>query len=152
MEARVQEEGRECVKVLTRINEDLMLLNGKVTRRKTELTVLEKKVQKQNKKLLKLPEWLEAILDHVGDLEEVEEWDKRIWALERKVVRNLFVSIYFLLTSNSFFPRTLILLTHVLTFAMISPHVLFPLFHFTFTIHTETKPSRTLVKSIQAID
>ena len=37
-------------------------------------------------------------------------------------VRNSFVSIYFS-TSNSFFPQTLILLTHVLTFAMISPHV-----------------------------
>ena len=55
------------------------------------------------------------------------------------LVRNPFVSIYFL-TSNSFFPRTLILLTHVLTFAMLSPYVLSPLFHFASTIHTKSKP------------
>ena len=35
------------------------------------------------------------------------------------------------------------LLTHVLTFAMISPHVLFPLFYFAFTIHTKSEPLRT---------
>ena len=58
-----------------------------------------------------------------------------------------FLSIF--LTSNSFFPRTLILLTHVLTFAMISPHVLFPLFHFAFTIHTESKRLRTTAKLIR---
>ena len=40
-----------------------------------------------------------------------------------------FLSIF--LTSNSFFPQTLILLTHVLTFAMTSPHVL-PLISFRF--------------------
>ena len=51
---------------------------------------------------------------------------------------HLFLSIF--LTLNSFFPQTLILLTHALTFAMTSPHVLFPLFHFTFTIHTKSKP------------
>ena len=53
-----------------------------------------------------------------------------------------FLSIF--PTSNSFFPRTLILLTHVLTFAMISPHVLFPLFHFAFTIHTKSEPLRNI--------
>ena len=52
----------------------------------------------------------------------------------------LFLSIF---SSNSFFPRTLILLTHVLTLAMISPHVLSPLFHLAFTIHTKSEPLRT---------
>ena len=61
-----------------------------------------------------------------------------------------FLSIF--LTLNSFFPRTLILLTHVLTLTMISPHVFFPLFHFTFTIHTKYKPLRTSAKSIQTIN
>ena len=53
---RVHEEGRECIKVLGRIDEDLSLLNSKVTHWKVVLVVLEKKVQKQNKKLLKLIE------------------------------------------------------------------------------------------------
>ena len=57
-----------------------------------------------------------------------------------------FLSIFH--TSNSFFPRTLTLLTHVLTLAMISPHVLSPLFHFAFTIHTKSEPLRTSAKSI----
>ena len=61
----------------------------------------------------------------------------------------LFLSIF--LTPNSFFPRTLILLTHVLTFAMLSPHVLFPLFHFAFTIHTKSEPLRTPAKLIWTI-
>ena len=60
-----------------------------------------------------------------------------------------FLSIF--LTSNSFFPQTLILLTHVLTFAMISPHVLSPLFHFAFTIHTKSEHLQTLAKSIRKI-
>ena len=58
-----------------------------------------------------------------------------------------FLSIF--LTLNSFFPQTLILLTHVLTFAMISPHVLSPLFHFAFTIRTKSEPLRTPAKSIR---
>ena len=58
-----------------------------------------------------------------------------------------FLSIF--LTSNSFFPQTLILLTHVLTFTMISPHVLFPLFHFIFTIHTKSEPLQTPAKLIR---
>ena len=61
----------------------------------------------------------------------------------------MFLSIF--PTSNSFFPRTLILLTHVLTFAMISPHVLSSLFHFAFTIHTKSEPLRTPAKSIRRI-
>ena len=55
-----------------------------------------------------------------------------------------FVRFYLFFSLRTlFFPRTLILLTHVLTFTMISPHVLFPLFHFAFTIHTESEPLRT---------
>ena len=54
-------------------------------------------------------------------------------------VRNSFVSTYFshfeLFSSHKH--------AHVLTFAMISPHVLFPLFHFAFTIHTKSEPLRT---------
>ena len=57
----------------------------------------------------------------------------------------------FLSAQTLFFPRTLILLTHVLTFTMISPHVLFPLFHFAFTIHTKSEPLRTSAKSIRRI-
>ena len=53
----------------------------------------------------------------------------------RVAVRNSFVSIYFL-TSNSFFPRTLISPAHVLTLTMIPPHVAPLLFHFAFTNHT----------------
>ena len=65
-----------------------------------------------------------------------------------QVVRNSFIYIYFL-TSNSFLPTNTHSPIHVLTFAMLSPHVfsLFILFHF--TIHTKSKPSRTPAKSIQ---
>ena len=49
-------EGQECMKVLKWVDEDLTSLSGKVTRRKTELMALEKKVQKQNEKMLKLME------------------------------------------------------------------------------------------------
>ena len=62
-----------------------------------------------------------------------------------------FARFYLFFTPNSFFPQTLILLTHVLTFAMISPHVLSPLFHFAFTIHTKSKLLRTPAKSIRRI-
>ena len=44
------------MKVLKRVDEDLMSLSGKATRRKAELVALEKKVQKQNEKILKLME------------------------------------------------------------------------------------------------
>ena len=49
-------EGQECMKVLKRVDEDLTSLSGKATRRKMELIALEKKVQKQNEKMLKLME------------------------------------------------------------------------------------------------
>ena len=55
-----------------------------------------------------------------------------------------FVRFYLFFSLRTlFFPRTLVLLTHVLTFAMISPHVLSPLFHFAFTIHNKSEPLRT---------
>ena len=44
------------MKVLKRVDEDLSSLSGKATRRKAELVALEKKVQKQNEKMLKLME------------------------------------------------------------------------------------------------
>ena len=63
-----------------------------------------------------------------------------------------FVRFYLFFSLRTlFFPQTLILLKHVLTFAMISPHVCSPLFHFAFTIHTKTKPLRTSAKSIWKI-
>ena len=49
-------EGQECMKVLRRVDKDLSSLSGKLTRRKAELVALEKKVQKQNEKMLKLME------------------------------------------------------------------------------------------------
>ena len=39
-------EGQECMKVLKRVDEDLISLGGKATQRKVELVALEKKVQK----------------------------------------------------------------------------------------------------------
>ena len=56
---------------------------------------------------------------------------KRITEKNLLHVRNSFISIYFFLTPNFFFPRTLILLTHVLPFPMISLHV-FPFISFRF--------------------
>ena len=44
------------MKVLKRVDEDLSSLSGKAMRRKAELVALEKKVQKQNEKMLKLME------------------------------------------------------------------------------------------------
>ena len=44
------------MKVLKRVDKDLSSLSGKATRRKAGLVALEKKVQKQNKKMLKLME------------------------------------------------------------------------------------------------
>ena len=60
-----------------------------------------------------------------------------------------FLSIF--LTSNSFFPRTLILLTHVLTFAMISPHVLPPLISFCFHHSHQVRTVANTAKSIRRI-
>ena len=44
------------MKVLERVDEDLTSLGGKATRWKVELVTLEKKVQKQDLKILKLME------------------------------------------------------------------------------------------------
>ena len=44
------------MKVLKRVDEDLSSLSGKATRRKVKLIALEKKVQKQDKKMLALME------------------------------------------------------------------------------------------------
>ena len=69
-------EGQECMKVLKRVDKDLSSLGGKATRRKVELVALEKNVQKQNKKMLKL-------MERIDNLEELaEKQEKRIWALE----------------------------------------------------------------------
>ena len=45
-------------------------LSGKVTQRKTELVTLEKKVQKQNKKMLKLMECINLVLECIDELED----------------------------------------------------------------------------------
>ena len=72
-------EWQECMKVLKRVDEDLLSLSNKVTQWKAELVALEKKVQKQNEKMLKL-------MECINDLEELaEKQDKRIWALEEVV-------------------------------------------------------------------
>ena len=61
------------MKVLKRVDEDLSSLNGKATRRKAELVALEKKVQKQNEKMLKLMECIDSVLEHVEELEDQVE-------------------------------------------------------------------------------
>ena len=43
-------KGQECMKVLKRVDKDLLSLSSKVTQRKVELVLLEKKVQKQDLK------------------------------------------------------------------------------------------------------
>ena len=74
------------MKVLKRVDEDLTSLGGKATRRKAELVALEKKVQKQDLKMLKLMEHIDLALECIDNLEEwAEKWDKRIWALEEEV-------------------------------------------------------------------
>ena len=79
-------EGQECMKVLKRVDEDLMSLGGKATRRKMELIVLEKKVQKQNRKMLKLMERIDSALEWIDELEDLAETrDRRIRDLEEKV-------------------------------------------------------------------
>ena len=67
------------MKVLKRVDKDLLSLSRKVTKRKTEFIALEKKVQKQNEKMLKL-------MEQIDELEDLAEtWDRRIWNLEEKV-------------------------------------------------------------------
>ena len=79
-------EGQECMKVLKRVDKDLSSLSGKATRRKAELVALEKKVQKQNKKMLKLMEWINSALEWIDELEDLAETqDRRIQNLEEKV-------------------------------------------------------------------
>ena len=51
-----------------------------------ELVALEKKVQKQNKKMLKLMERIDSALEWINELEDlVETQDKRIQNLEEEV-------------------------------------------------------------------
>ena len=79
-------EGQECMKVLKRVDEDLMSLSGKAMRRKVELIALEKKVQKQDKKMLTLMERIDSALEWIGELEDLAETrDRRIRNLEEKV-------------------------------------------------------------------
>ena len=67
-------EGQECMKVLKRVDEDLSSLSGKATQQKVELVSLEKKVQKQDLKILKLMERINSALEWIDNLEEeVEE-------------------------------------------------------------------------------
>ena len=74
-------EGQECMKVLKRVNEDLLSLGSKVTRQKVELVALEK----VNEKMLKLMECINLALEHIDNWEEqAEKWDKRIRALEEE--------------------------------------------------------------------
>ena len=48
--------------------------------------MLEKKVQKQDLKILKLMEQIDSALEHIDDLEELaKKWDKRTRALEEEV-------------------------------------------------------------------
>lgn len=79
----MHKEGQECTKVLMQINKDLSSLNGKAIQQKAELNTLEKKIQKQNEKMLKLMEQINLVLDCVDKLEEqVEEQDWKIWDVE----------------------------------------------------------------------
>ena len=64
-------------------------------------------------------------------------------------VRNLFISIYFS-HFELFLPMDTHPLTHVLTFAMLSPHVSSLLSYFAFTIHTKSEPLRIPAMLIQA--
>ena len=79
-------KGQECMKVLKRVDKDLTSLGGKATRQKAELVALEKKVQKQDLKILELMEHIDLALERIDDLEDlVERRDKRIRALEDEV-------------------------------------------------------------------
>ena len=79
-------EGQECMKVLKRVDEDLSSLNGRATRRKAELVALEKAIQKQNEKMLKLMGRIDSALERIDELEnQAETRDRRIQNLEEKV-------------------------------------------------------------------
>ena len=79
-------KGQEYMKVLKRVDKDLTSLGGKATRWKAKLVLLEKKVQKQDLKILKLMEWIDSVLECIDNLEElVERRGKRIQALEEEV-------------------------------------------------------------------
>ena len=57
-----------------------------MTRRKAELVALEKMVQKQNEKMLKLMGRIDSALERIDELEDlVETQDRRIRDLEEKV-------------------------------------------------------------------
>ena len=74
------------MKVLKRVDEDLSSLNGKATRRKAELVALEKTVQKQSEKMLKLMGCIDSALERIDELEDLAETrDRRIRNLEEKV-------------------------------------------------------------------
>ena len=74
------------MKVLKTVDEDLSSLNGKATRRKAELVALEKTVQKQNEKMLKLMGRIDLALEWIDEPEDqAETWDRRIRNLEEKV-------------------------------------------------------------------
>ena len=71
---------------MKRVDEDLSSLSRKATRRKTELVALEKTVQKQNKKMLKLMGRIDSALERIDELEDLAEtWDKRIRNLEEEM-------------------------------------------------------------------
>ena len=79
-------EGQECMKVLKRVDEDLSSLSSKATQQKAELVLLEKKVQKQDLKILKLMECIDSALERINNLEELtEKKGQRIRALEEEV-------------------------------------------------------------------
>ena len=71
---------------MKRVDEDLSSLNGKATRRKAELVALEKTVQKQNEKILKLMGRIDSALERIDELEDLAMTrDRRIRSLEEKV-------------------------------------------------------------------
>ena len=71
---------------MKRVDEDLSSLSGKATRRKAELVALEKKVQEQNEKMLKLMERIDSALERIDELEDLAETrDRRIQNLKEKV-------------------------------------------------------------------
>ena len=71
---------------MKRVDEDLSSLNGKATRRKAELVALEKTVQKQNEKMLKLMGRINSALERIDELEDLAETrDRRVQNLEEKV-------------------------------------------------------------------
>ena len=74
------------MKVLKKVDKDLSSLSGKATRRKSELVALEKTVQKQNEKMLKLMGRIDLALERIDELEDLAETrDRRIRNLEEKV-------------------------------------------------------------------